>query len=540
MAPDPYLGALSLAASMYASPQRNAQFTAFPFSVTSAPPANNGTIATKEQIAGSANNAATDLAAYNADAQLAIAQNEALKEEVDEHSARFAKSVSSAVGNTHQLLDLVRDSVKKESPTAASELSTVDKIWKELEEMFEAVRESKTALPKFLEKQKDNMSLYHNSVVNETMRESQTELDLQHKKERVSRLTLDKGLFKRELSDTQEQLKQTKSSQDESVKQAEVLQKEVDSLLAANQDLVAESDGLRKTMSELQDKVKAKQQHDTDQYEKELREKSEKIANEEQKTANLQVLINQLKSGKDDVQKEVEQLKAANKTVQEKFKNQTSEYGKIFNDIKEKDKQLSALSVDFENIQKQVENLKDETVNLKKENKTLSEKLKKLEKENEELKTENNDLRAKVQEYNKMSAALTILRSENAELLASVQELQSNIATAKADNIDLVAAKEKLAVEGELEVVKQELAKSRVAIKDWTDLAQRSYREYKEILPTYKLAEQHRLDNAEKDNRISKLQLELSVAMTQLGQSNGAGDATYWKDRYESLLATLG
>lgn len=103
----------------------------------------------------------------------------------------------------------------------------------------------------------------------------------------------------------------------------------------------------------------------------------------------------------------------------------------------------------------------------------MSEKLKKSEKENEELETENNDLLAKAQEHKKMSGGLTIIRSENAKLLASVQELQSNIPTAKADNVALVAVqKEKLAVEGELEVAKQELAKSRVSVKDWTDLAQ--------------------------------------------------------------------
>ena len=83
------------------------------------------------------------------------------------------------------------------------------------------------ALPQFMEQQKDNMSLYHSSVVNEVIRDSQEELNLQHKKvnlqhslilehqqaflnfkedtepkvkertelqERVSRLTLDKGM----------------------------------------------------------------------------------------------------------------------------------------------------------------------------------------------------------------------------------------------------------------------------------------------------------------------------------------------------------
>ena len=179
--PENYRGAISLAGSKYASPQRRAQFEAFPLAVSS-PAADNGTIATKEQIAASNGSTSTDLASYNSDAQLAMAQNEALKEQVDKHSASFVKSVSSAVNNTRHLLTLVRESIKKDSLTAASELATVDDIWKELEQLFEAAKEAKNALPTFLEKQKDNMSLYHNSVINETMRESQAELDLQHKK----------------------------------------------------------------------------------------------------------------------------------------------------------------------------------------------------------------------------------------------------------------------------------------------------------------------------------------------------------------------
>lgn len=88
-----------------------------------------------------------------------------------------------------------------------------------------------------MERQRDHMSLYHSSMMNETIRETQQELNLQHKKvntqhnlipeqqdafqnykaqmatklkelerlqERVSRLTLEKGNFRTEVGDTNE------------------------------------------------------------------------------------------------------------------------------------------------------------------------------------------------------------------------------------------------------------------------------------------------------------------------------------------------
>lgn len=182
-----YHGPISLAASKHASPVGKAGFAAFPSTAQAASPKRlsaSNTIATKEQIVAVTDSPAIpeDMASYNADAQLAMAQNEALKEEVEKYTTTFTKSVSIAVTNTRQLLNLIRDSIKKDSPTAGSELSTIDKLWEELERLFEAAKEAKASLPKFIEKQKENMSLYHSSMINETIRDTQEELNLQHKK----------------------------------------------------------------------------------------------------------------------------------------------------------------------------------------------------------------------------------------------------------------------------------------------------------------------------------------------------------------------
>jgi hypothetical protein len=226
-----YGGATLLGHSKYAAVpphMRRAQLTVPP-AVSSSPsrPATN-TIATREQIAATIDESAVTVTGGSG-AELAVAQGNALKEEVDKHAASFSRKVSSAVSSTRQLLELIRAALKEDDATA---LKTVDDLWTELEQLFEAANGAKDALPDFLEKQRNNMALYHCSVMNETYRESQEELNMQHKKvnvqhglileqreafqnykaqtagklkdldelrERVSRLTLEKGNFKDEL-----------------------------------------------------------------------------------------------------------------------------------------------------------------------------------------------------------------------------------------------------------------------------------------------------------------------------------------------------
>ena len=188
--PTQYEGPRALLGSKYASgsPARKTNLAPnyLTLNPTPAPkPANNTAIATKEQIAASEEKSGEDsltMAPYNADAQLAIAQDKALKEEVDKHSASFSKSVSSAVTNTRRLLELIREAVKKDGDSSAAELKAVDDLWNELERLFEAANNAKAAWPSLMGKQKDNMNLYHNSMLNETLRDSQAELDMQHKK----------------------------------------------------------------------------------------------------------------------------------------------------------------------------------------------------------------------------------------------------------------------------------------------------------------------------------------------------------------------
>lgn len=216
-----YEGPKTLGFSKYASPSlRKAQLEVASAISTTAPSTPDTTIATKEQLAiMEAASEETPPAA-----ELAVEQGAVLRKEVEQHTAKFSRAVSSAIDNTRQLLSLLREA----TPSAKE----VDHLWQELEQLFEAAAEAKSALPEFMEKQRNNMSLYHSSMMNETIRETQQELNLQHKKistqynlileqqdafqnhkeqtvskikeleslqERISRLTLEKGNFRTEV-----------------------------------------------------------------------------------------------------------------------------------------------------------------------------------------------------------------------------------------------------------------------------------------------------------------------------------------------------
>lgn len=216
-----YVGPRALGLSKYASPAaRKDQLAVASTIPPTALPNHDTTIATKEQLA------VTDAAFETTSpaAALAVEQSVALKKEEEQHTAKFSKAVGNAVTNTRQLLSLLREA----TPGA----NAVDHLWRELEHLFEAANEAKLALPRLMEQQRDNMSLYHSSMMNETIRETQQELNLQHKKvntqhglileqqdafqnykaqtvsklnqldglqERVSRLTLEKGNFRTEV-----------------------------------------------------------------------------------------------------------------------------------------------------------------------------------------------------------------------------------------------------------------------------------------------------------------------------------------------------
>ena len=83
----------------------------------------------------------------------------------------------------------------------------------------------------------------------------------------------------------------------------------------------------------------------------------------------------------------------------------------------------------------------------------------------------------------------------------------------------------------------QKIASLEVLVQEWTDLAKRSYQEYKEILPLSKQAEQFREDLVQKEQTIKELQEKLTSATSP--QVNDDGDIHYWRSKYETLLESM-
>lgn len=343
-----YEGPKSLGFSRYASPaQRKAHLDA----VSAVPISSSSIIATKQQIAATE----PTLEMTPSAVELAVEQGTNLKKQVEDHTKKISGVVSTSVTNTHQLLTLLREA------TPGSE--AVEDLWKELQQLFEAANDANKALPTFLEKQRDNMSLYHSSMMNETIRETQDELSLQHKKintqhnlileqqeafqrhkaqtasklkglvslqERVSRLTLEKGNFRTEVDKYKELLEQETAKQAEDLKTAEELQKELETLIFSKKQLQEENETLRKTTTDMLEQLKNTEQRVTDRFTKELEDKVEELQKETAKTASLNTLINTLKNGESTTKKELDKAKSENRLLSVKYTNQASEHATAF------------------------------------------------------------------------------------------------------------------------------------------------------------------------------------------------------------------
>lgn len=347
-----YSGPTSLGYSRYASPQQKKA------SLFTSPKTDNA-IATKEQITASSVNpcVALDTAEHNADAQLAIANGNALKDEVDKHGTIFSRTISSSVTSTRRLLELIRES----APDATN--ATVDKLWNELEELFAAANDAKATLPAFLEKQRNNMSLYHTSMMNETIRDTQDELNTQHKKvniqhslilehqeafqaykkqrsgklkeledlrERVSRLTLEKGNLRDEIDRYVKLLEKERSTNACTLPKVLCLEKELETLVESKKQLLVEADTLRKALEDDHAKMAAVKQEITDRFTGELKSTADLLSKESQKTTALSSMINQFKGGESTARLEADKSKQENMALKSKYDYQAAEHAKAF------------------------------------------------------------------------------------------------------------------------------------------------------------------------------------------------------------------
>ncbi|CAI9625115.1 hypothetical protein GT037_007437 [Alternaria burnsii] len=599
-----YSGPISLGHSKYADPLRRKAALAASASVAAVPTADTA-MATKEQIAAlKTGHVALDVAHHNADAQLAISQGNVLKEEVAKHVKKFSRTVSSTVTNTRRLLELIREAL----PDANT--STLNGLWDELEQLFAAANEAKEALPVFLEKQRDNMSLYHSSMVNEAIKDTQDELNIQHKKvniqhnlilehqeaflahkeqtsnklkeledlqERVSRLTLEKGNFRTEVDKYMQLLEEERSTKAEDLRKVTSIEKELETLVDSKKQLLAESDTLRKALQDVQAKMKSSEQEITDRFTTQLKSTADLLAKETQKTTALNTMINELKGGESTARLDADKSKKENKVLNEKYANQAAEHAQAFMKLNEQIKQIEGLKIDLERHQKEnaelqqrlikLANLEEQINGLSQEKSTLSEqvsslsaeldaskneenkantkvggllkKVEGLDQEVEQLESAHNKLLNKMKENRMAVQTSELLKNENTKLKAMIDELKASKSTSSA-----VGGSSSPNDEETIRGQEKKIEDLEIALQEWTDLAKRSYKEYKEMLPTYKKADQLRRDVVERDATINKLELELAEAKVSKTNGVGAGvsggnDVRYWKQKYEALLLTV-
>ncbi|KAL5119576.1 hypothetical protein ACEQ8H_002422 [Pleosporales sp. CAS-2024a] len=595
-----YGGPTALGYSKYAS-HGLAQLPLFPAAVSSTKPALfDSTIATQEQIAATHDESVADAPPNESDAQLAIDQGHALKKEVDQHTAQVSRALSSTSANTKRLLELLRETLSKDDPLA---LKPVDDLWNELEVLYQAAQDTKEALPAFLEKQRNNMALYHSSVLNETFRDSQAELNMQHKKvniqhglileqqqafqeykaqtssklkdledlqERVSRLTLEKGNFRDEVDKYARLLQDEQATKTEDLKKVGVLQKELASLVASKKQLLAEVDGLQMTIGQLQDKMQVSEQHVTDRFTSALKEKTDLLAKEIAKSSALNTLINTLNGQESNAKMEVAKAKEENRLLNDKYSRIAAEHSTAFSKSNDQIKKIKALSSDVERLHKERDKMQSQLTKLpelEKQNTILfkekSDLLKQVDKLSIELKEAkdncaktNNELASSIEklhetqidtEAQKKESTKSIqaletavdLEKENTKLKTLVSQLQANQVAPTVGGTQHPGSNTP-ALESNIQDLEAEKHKLQLALNEWIEVAKRSYKEYKDMLPTYKEADKFRKAAQDAEQLITALREDLAKA--RASQSNDAaptGDAAYWKAKYDSLLNTV-
>ncbi|KAJ4305624.1 hypothetical protein N0V90_001155 [Kalmusia sp. IMI 367209] len=589
--PEPYHGPISMAGSRYAPAHRKAEVAA----ILAAKPelkaqmeAKN-TLATREQIA------AADKADHfqNVGVQLAQAQSEALDEEIKQHTITVAHSVSTTVVNSRQIVTLIREAIKKESPgSAEASLKAVNDLWEQLEKLAATTYEAKNALPRYLEKQKENISLIAVSKVQQAYLETQQELDQQHKKvniqhdvilaqqqafkdhevntngklkeitelqERISRFSLEKGALLTELNKVKDQLVKSQTAEEAAIKNAAELKKEVAVITDSKKSLFTESIDLRNTIKDVEAKLKEAEQKATENYEKEIRRVTEELKKEQEKALALDTHVKALRINDTETRKEVEKTKAELKLLSEKYKNQSGEYAKVSENLKEQTKKATALNSDLLNLQKEKAELEkdcsrltDTMNNLQKQHdelhseleqarkdgviakekaEELAKKLKQVTKENEGLVTDNADLHAKQTEHR---VSLAKVHDENATLQAELK----NKAIVSDDSADVATLKREL---GDLQKVYAKSEEERIG---WEKIGRDSMKQFKDLLPAYKNAENAKQMCKELQEENERLKAQIPTNAQTHGSSNGvgsgvSGDAVYWKKKYNDLLASM-
>ncbi|EUC31628.1 hypothetical protein COCCADRAFT_6510 [Bipolaris zeicola 26-R-13] len=518
---------MALENSKYASPlqKKSSSVTSTPFLSPVATPKSGSTSA----VGSEQNNSAV---------QLAMAHGNSLYDEVNQHAVKLSTVISSTIANTRRLLNLIREA----SPDTSN--ATVEALWDELEKLYTAMNDAKAALPTFLDKQRNNISLYHTAMMNQMIQDTQHELNIQHKKvniqhdlilehheafhaykeqtaakikdiealqERVSRLTLEKGNLRTEVDKYMQLLEKEHAAKAEDLRKADAMQKELETVVASNKQLLVEVDALRQKLEEHQGRTKADQEST-----EELKLITGQLAEERKTTAALVTKMTGLEESERIARLDADKANKEHKTLSEKYSNQAAEHAKAFVKLQEQSKEIDGLKNDVERLQKENTELKQRLAELA----DIDHQVIQLDHSNSKLSGLVSSLTSQLKAA---QDEVSNTRLEKEAFFEKVESLGKGVEPTDSDTAGLVHKQA------------ERIAVLENTLEEWTDLAKRSYKEYKDMLPTYRQAEQYRKDALDREETIKGLQKELIAA--KASQNNG--DTTYWKNKYETLLATV-
>jgi chromosome segregation ATPase len=317
-------------------------------------------------------------------------------------------------------------------------------------------------------------------------------------------------------------LEEERSTKAEDLRKVADLEKELETPVDSKKQLLAEIDTLRKALQDLQEKTKSSEQETTDRFTTQLKSTAEMLAKETQKTTALNTMISHLKGGESTARLEADKAKKENKALNERYSNQATEHAKAFavsdylimslaqtilmcpQKVNEQTKQVESLKVDLERRQKEntelkerlakLADLEEQITGLNREKSTLSErvnsltteleagkseaskadtkveglmkKVEGLDQELEQLESAHNKLLGKMKENMMAVQTSELLKTENAQLKAIIDELKASKGASVAIGGSSSPKNEKATREQEARVTELENA-----LQEWTELA---------------------------------------------------------------------
>jgi predicted nucleic acid-binding Zn-ribbon protein len=154
--------------------------------------------------------------------------------------------------------------------------------------------------------------------------------ELEALQERISRLTLEKGNLRTEIDNYVQLLEQERSTKEEDLRKVGALEKELETLIQSKKQLLAEVDTMRKTLQDLQAKMKLDGQAIIDRFTAELKATADLLTKETQNTTALNSMMSRLKGDESTAKLEADKAKKENKTLNERYNNQAAEHAKAF------------------------------------------------------------------------------------------------------------------------------------------------------------------------------------------------------------------